>query len=84
MSTTTMLYIGYMEKTTFNQIITYNLGAYACSFVMHGDVLYLGLKNGCVVLVSMEKAYNQIPFRKIESVDGASVLGICVAINPEK
>lgn len=65
LSTSSFLYIGYMEKAHFNQIINYNVGTYANSFCKFQDTLYLGLKNGCIIYVSLEKAYNEIPFKKV-------------------
>jgi hypothetical protein len=32
MSTSSFLYIGYLEKANFNQIINYNVGAYVTSY----------------------------------------------------
>lgn len=40
--------------------------------------MYLGLKNGSILNVSLEHAYNQIPYSKIENVDGKPILGINV------
>jgi hypothetical protein len=41
--------------------------------------MYFGMKDGNIVFVNLEKAYNQIPFKKVESIDGLPILGISVA-----
>ncbi len=39
----------------------------------------MGLKNGSIIFVSLEHAYNSIPYKKVESVDGKGILGISVS-----
>ena len=79
LSSSSYLYIGYMEKAAFNQIINYKLETWATSFCVFQDTLYFGMKDGSLVFISLEKAYNQIPFKRVESVDGVGVMGISVS-----
>jgi hypothetical protein len=40
--------------------------------------MYFGMRDGSILFISLEKAYNQIPFKTVESVDGLGVLAINV------
>lgn len=53
------------------------------SYTLFQDTLYFGLRNGSIVSLSLEHAYNQIPYSKIESVDGKAILGISVEDDSE-
>lgn len=44
-------------------------------------ILYFGLRNGSIIYISLEHAYNQIPYSKIESIDGKPILGISVELD---
>ena len=77
-SSRSTLYLGYMEKCIFNQITNYNIDSEVTSYILYQGILYFGLRNGSILYVSLEHAYNQIPYSKIESVDGKSILGIFV------
>jgi len=67
-----------MEKCIFNQITNYKINAEVTSYFLFKDTLYFGLKNGSIIYVSLEHAYNQIPYGNVESIDGKPILGILV------
>ena len=77
-SSSSTLYLGYMEKCIFNQITNYKINAEVTSYFLFKDTLYFGLKNGSIIYVSLEHAYNQIPYGNVESIDGKPILGILV------
>lgn len=77
-SSSSILYLGYMEKCIFNQIANYKINSEVASYILFKNTLYFGLKNGSIIYVSLEHAYNQIPYSNVQSIDGKPILGISV------